>query len=1172
VLARREHHGLAERTTIVCRSLEELPLADRVQELEKVPNIENGDPAKDSAWLQVIGWAKPRLLAEAAAADPYGTRRFAWIDMGIAHIARSPRQFPAPADRPTILQMRPVFEEELTDLEDFYRYERGRLAAGLIRGNGDQLTELAEHFEKELDQVLGMGRRTTEQMILGALSARHPDSFAFTYGDYASVLINWDLVRGDARTVLENIAHCRRFGHREEALSRCQLLRRSIGAGAVTLHPQLLEWLANEEQIAEGSERRRNRSPSVRDVPEVSVVVPVHDGAATLERAVRSALGQTFTHLEVVIVDDASTDDSWAIATRLADEDPRVVLVRRHENSGGPATPRDDGIAASRGEFVALLDHDDYWLPDKLRRQMPLFDEQTAVVYSGAYFDEGWGPLGRTSRFPEGDLTEELLHHSALPALTAVVRREWVNKVGRFDKDGILGADDHYYWIRIALNGGTFRAVTAPLAVHTRYPSSLGQQRWREIHASNLRMRELVSHEFPECGMPAPPTVALCMIVRNEAAVIARCIESVCELIDTWVIVDTGSTDDTEHAARAALAGIPGTWYERPWRDFGANRTELMELARGAADYLLLIDADMTVVVHSPLPWLEADAYLLSHDGMLGYEIPRLVRGDLAWRYDGATHEHLAADEPFGTARFSAITVEHHGDGSSRSVKLTRDRDLLEAQLRRTPDDPRTVFYLAQTYRDLGEASRATDLYRRRVALGGWEEEVFYAAFQFAVLVAEQHWPTGLELLVEAWERRPSRVEPLYEIATRARDTGDFALCDWATSMALDSPMPADVLFVHRWVYEWGIRFERSIACGQLGRHDEALSLIDELLCESGLPEDVVEALLSNKKWSEERTGFRSVIPRSPGSTLQTLGEICEGVEMLAMPEVRGAQDSGWPQTNPSIAADWDGFRAIVRSVNYEMVDGRYTMTDGGEVVRTANYLLQLDSQLSVRDEVALEEPDEPLRHATAVAGFEDCRLFSWQDRWWATATSRDLDPEGRCMMVLLSIEGPRAEVSGVLPGPVPGRHEKNWMPFVVEDELCFVYSCRPFSVLHWDADRCRLDEVATTATDYRFAGLRGSSQGLAVDDGYLFVAHQAQTVGNHRRYSHRFIAVGPSLRPTGISPPFSFVHDGIEFCGGIASREDDVLLSFGIDDRRAALAVLSLDAVIDLIEPIALA
>ncbi|WP_327424095.1 glycosyltransferase [Streptomyces sp. NBC_01527] len=134
------------------------------------------------------------------------------------------------------------------------------------------------------------------------------------------------------------------------------------------------------------------------------------------------------------------------------------------------------------------------------------------------------------------------------------------------------------------------------------------------------------------------PSICLCMIVKNEAHVIGRCLASVRDLIDTWVISDTGSSDGTQQLIRAALDGIPGELHEEPWVDFGRNRTLNIRHAHAKADYLLLLDADLVIRRQGPLPRLTADSYLLRHEGATECRVRRLVRGDIAWRYEGVTH------------------------------------------------------------------------------------------------------------------------------------------------------------------------------------------------------------------------------------------------------------------------------------------------------------------------------------------------------------------------------------------------------------------------------------------------------------------------------------------------------------------------------------------------------
>jgi tetratricopeptide (TPR) repeat protein len=347
------------------------------------------------------------------------------------------------------------------------------------------------------------------------------------------------------------------------------------------------------------------------------------------------------------------------------------------------------------------------------------------------------------------------------------------------------------------------------------------------------------------------PRVALAMIVRNEAAVIARCLASARPFIDAWVICDTGSTDDTPARVQAALAGIPGRLLHRPWVNFGHNRTELLALARDAADYLLLLDADMTVAGDpGALTALTADAYDVTvEDGGLTYRLPCLVRADRPWRYEGVTHEALVVPPTATWGYCAGLRIRHHADGGMRADKLTRDRALLEAAVAARPDDARSVFYLAQTYRDLGDRAQAVALYRRRVALGGWAEEQFYAQYQVGVLLAPTAWPAAVEALLTAWNLRPTRAEPWHALAVGWRQRQQWALAYWAASTGTAISEPADRLFVETAVYRWGLPFERSLAAYYTGRHAEARALYARLAADPALPEPWRSAVAANAPW-----------------------------------------------------------------------------------------------------------------------------------------------------------------------------------------------------------------------------------------------------------------------------------------------------------------------------------
>ena len=128
-------------------------------------------------------------------------------------------------------------------------------------------------------------------------------------------------------------------------------------------------------------------------------------------------------------------------------------------------------------------------------------------------------------------------------------------------------------------------------------------------------MSEIVTGtpEKIDVDLDKKPTICLVMIVKNESAVIRRCLDSVAKYINHWVIVDTGSTDGTQDIIKDHMdsLGIPGTLFKKEWKDYGTNRTESLQLAAGLCDYRLVIDADDVLEVKDPSVFnnLNKDAY-----------------------------------------------------------------------------------------------------------------------------------------------------------------------------------------------------------------------------------------------------------------------------------------------------------------------------------------------------------------------------------------------------------------------------------------------------------------------------------------------------------------------------------------------------------------------------------
>ncbi len=191
--------------------------------------------------------------------------------------------------------------------------------------------------------------------------------------------------------------------------------------------------------------------------PRVSVIMPVYNGEKTLGLAVESVLQQTYRDLELICVDDGSTDESPALLRTFAERDRRMIVICRPNT--GIVGAMNDGLAVARGEYIARMDHDDYSLPQRLERQVEFMDAQPDVVCSGSRalrVDPDGDPI-EVWRVP---LTHEEIdaHHivrgsgGGIIHPAAMFRREAMTRLGGYQASAEL-AEDLDLWLRFAETG-----------------------------------------------------------------------------------------------------------------------------------------------------------------------------------------------------------------------------------------------------------------------------------------------------------------------------------------------------------------------------------------------------------------------------------------------------------------------------------------------------------------------------------------------------------------------------------------------------------------------------------------------------------------------------------------------------------------------------------------------
>ena len=354
------------------------------------------------------------------------------------------------------------------------------------------------------------------------------------------------------------------------------------------------------------------------------------------------------------------------------------------------------------------------------------------------------------------------------------------------------------------------------------------------------------------------PTICLNMIVRNETHIICETLDSVAPFISSWVIADTGSDDGTQELVREHMAGlgIPGELHERPWRDFGYNRSDALELAQDHADYVLVMDADDKIVGTPDFTRLDADVYLMRlFDSGTVHWRAQLFRNGSGVHYVGVVHETPVWDESSAVAFLESeyhIESRRLGARNQDPKKYERDRDLLLSEVDRDPENTRWVFYLAQTYFDLGDYANARKWYVRRIELGGWDQEIYFAMFRLAESLKhlEAPWPEVQDAYLRAWEYRPTRAEALHAIAFHYRAAAMYPLGYLFAERAAKIPLPEDFLFVTAGVYDWYSLDEKAVCAGWIGKHAEAFDLCRKILTRNDIPEHERQRIAGNRDFT----------------------------------------------------------------------------------------------------------------------------------------------------------------------------------------------------------------------------------------------------------------------------------------------------------------------------------
>lgn len=642
------------------------------------------------------------------------------------------------------------------------------------------------------------------------------------------------------------------------------------------------------------------------------------------------------------------------------------------------------------------------------------------------------------------------------------------------------------------------------------------------------------------------------LMIKNEANIIRRCIENMVKFVDAVYISDTGSTDHTIDIVNQIVSNldIPGEIASEPWKNFGQNRTRSFEGAVAFCEqigwnvhctYGLLLDADMVLEVLDPSikSTLVHKGYtvLQGERDKFEYANVRLINLGYLWKCVGVTHEYWAG-EIAGAIDRDALFIGDIGDGGSKGDKFTRDMQLLEQGLEAEPTNTRYMFYLANTYRDLGKSAQAIDMYKKRIAQGGWVDECWYCMYRMSCIYHDLNDLTEMEYWAnKAYEYHPSRAENIYLLTKVFRERSLHHKAWHYMKMGMSIPMPNDGLFLEKSPYHYLFKYEKTILNFYVEPQNKGTALRDAI--------DYMNA------YHFADQGLADMCRTNMQYYVEPIKASCEYLNYKPMGNFRAS--------SVSFVKNELGYLMNVRYVNYYIDhDGTYKTRDDANV-RTRHFMLQTDRHfhaLGPMEELSIHASPNQV-HETHVRGLEDVRLHKECDGTisWVGA-SYEYSHDGNMGQILGQLDlQTNTFVNLVSMKTIVPRHcEKNWISLGSGD---FIYEWHPFTLGKLENDT--LVVTKTMETPFIFKDIRGSTNVCEYECHYYCLTHMC-VFTPMRKYYHILMKLSKSdFTPIAYSHPFYFKNNDIEYVLSIDIDHGQLITIFSQRDANPMLATIDM-------------
>ena len=671
------------------------------------------------------------------------------------------------------------------------------------------------------------------------------------------------------------------------------------------------------------------------------------------------------------------------------------------------------------------------------------------------------------------------------------------------------------------------------------------------------------------------PKICLNMIVKNESKIIERLLKSVIEFIDEFIIVDTGSSDNTIEIITDFMKkrNVNGKVLQHHFVNFGLTRSFALEKCQELTEceYILLMDADMTLKFGKDTDkdklktsLIEDVYYLIQGDDNFYYKNARFIKNDKRFYYLGVTHEYLSCHETYTKDTISKDVLYIHdiGDGGSKGNKYKRDIDLLEKGLTSEPYNVRYMFYLANSYKDDGQYEKAIENYNRRIQAGDWEQEI-WCSYYYKGLCYQHMKKMGdaIESWLLGFQFMPKRLETIYSIIKHFREENKPILAYHFYRIAQDYRHDIknreDELFFNSDVYDYKIDYEISIVAYYVDIERSKINLLCMSLLNKNLPQTIENNILSNYKFYA--TNLFTKLCNYEGD-IQAFKDTGNNIVMK--------HEYEFHKSSPSIVFYQDKIIQVVRYINYYLdPNGFYkSKNENGDYeklnsIETRNIL----TIFNFNDNKLTKEKEFEVKYDTIFDGFykgiEDMRLMEHNNELFFTGSkitnSEDLTifiEHGKINLNDKCVESCLLDIKN------KSKVEKNWVMFSNNNKKYIVYNWFPITICNFDDKHFNkklgikdVEIVDKINTPRLFKLVRGSTNGVNIANEIWFINHIV-SYENKRYYYHMFVVLDAmTMQLKKYSTLFTMNNNRIEYTLGFlfVKEENKFIIGYSENDSN---------------------